>query len=156
MAYLLRRSHLRNMPKRKLLQIRLAREAGVNLPLYVINIIIWQLFVTILFPILELILRLFEHVSYYYFYPNASGFGIILEPLSAQSLSMSERAKHQIRCDWHRFSVNIGAIGRDGYRHPPSISKNAPHIDIPRKGLKHWPWRRKHVVNVTSGMNKGR
>ncbi len=156
MAYLVRRSHIRNMPKRKLLQIRLAREAGVSLSLYVTNITIWQLFVTILFPILELILGLFfRHVSYYYFYTNASGCGIILEPLTAQSLSMSERAKHQIRFDWHRFSVNVGAIGRDGYRHPPSISKNAPHIDIPRRGLKHWPWRRRHVV-AKGGLKKGR
>lgn len=154
MTYLLRRSHLRNMPKRKLLQTRLAREAGVSLSLYITNIIIWQLFVTTLFPILELLLRFFGHVSYYYFYPNASGFGIIMEPLSAQLLSMSDRAKHQIRCDWHRFSVNVGAIGRDGYRHPPSVSRNALHIDMPRKGLKHWPWRRKHVSK--SGNSKGR
>lgn len=150
MSYLLRRSHIRQMPKRKLLQIRLTREAGVSMHLYITNIIIWQLFVTILFPSLELVSRIFGYVSYYYFYPNASGFGIILEPLSAQSLSMSERAKHQIRCDWHRFSVNVGAIGRDGYRHPPSVSKHAPHIDIPRKGLKHWPWRRK--MNVQRGI----
>ena len=150
LTYLLRRSHIRKMPKRKLLQIRLAREAGVSIPLYITNIFIWQLFVTILFPSLELISRIFGYVSYYYFYPNASGFGIIWEPLSAQSLSMSERAKHQIRCDWHRFSVNVGAIGRDGYRHPPSVSKHAPHIDIPMKGLKHWPWRRK--MNVQRGI----
>jgi hypothetical protein len=75
MTYLLRRSHLRKMPKRKLLQIRLTREAGVSLPLYITNIIIWQIFVAFLFPSLELVSRCFGHVSYYYFYPNASGFG---------------------------------------------------------------------------------
>ena len=42
-----------------------------------------------------------------------------------------------------RFKIHIGGIGRDGYRHPPSIVTNLPHLDIPKKGLKHWPWRRK-------------
>lgn len=73
--YLLRRSHIRGMPKRKLLQIRLTREPGVSLPLYATNIIAWQIFVTSIFPLLEPISRLFGYVSFYYFYPNASGLG---------------------------------------------------------------------------------
>ena len=60
-----------------------------------------------------------------------------------QHMTQSKRVKHQIRCDWHRFNVNVGGIGRDGYRHPPSITKNLPHIDIPKRKMKHWPWRRK-------------
>lgn len=153
--YILRRSHIRNMPKRKLLQIRLSREDGVKPTLYIINIMAWQLFVNFVFPLLELISRMFGHVSFYYFYPNAGGFGIIFEPLSAQSFSMSKRTKSQIRCDWHRFSVNIGDIGRDGFRHPPSVERNWPHFDIPRKGWKHWPWRRKHEVDRNRYPRKG-
>eukprot|EP00814_Leptocylindrus_danicus_P012063 CAMPEP_0116013676 /NCGR_PEP_ID=MMETSP0321-20121206/5859_1 /TAXON_ID=163516 /ORGANISM="Leptocylindrus danicus var. danicus, Strain B650" /LENGTH=67 /DNA_ID=CAMNT_0003483253 /DNA_START=286 /DNA_END=489 /DNA_ORIENTATION=- len=58
---------------------------------------------------------------------------------------MSKRAKRQIRLDWHRFSVNVGNVGRDGYRHPPSVELNLPHLDVPAKGWKHWPWRRRHA-----------
>ena len=142
--YLQRRSCLRKMTKRKLLKIRTTREEGVNLAMYITNILVWQIFVTTIFPLLEPFSRLFGYVSFYYFYPNAGGFGIIFEPLSVQHLSMSKRQRSQIRLDWHRFSVNRGNVGRDGYRHPPSVEWNLPHIDVPRLGLKHWPWRRKH------------
>lgn len=145
-VYICRRSNIRNMSKRELLQIRLTRGDGVKLPLYVKNILAWQLFVNFVFPILELTARMFGYVSFYYFYPNAHGFGIIFEPLSAQSFTISKRAKSQIRCDWHRFSVNVGSVGRDGWRHPPSIERNWPHFDIPKKGWKHWPWRRQCEV----------
>lgn len=144
MAYILRRSHIRDMSKRKLLQIRLSRGEDVSTRLYITNILSWQLFVTTVWPLLEPISRMFGYVSFYYFYPNAGGVGVIFEPLSAQSLSMSKRAKSQIRCDWHRFSFNVGTIGRDGYRHPPSVERNWPHVDIPKRGWKHWPWRRRN------------
>lgn len=144
--YLLRRSVIRGMPKRRLVQLRLTRERGVTIPLYMTNLIVWQLFVNFAFPVLEPISRLFGYVSFYYFYPNASGVGIIFEPLSVQDQSMSERAKQQIRLDWHKFSVNVGSVGRDGYKHPPSVERNRPHLDIPMLGWKHWPWRRKYPV----------
>ena len=170
--YICRRSSIRNMSKRKLLKIRLTREEDVSLKLYITNILTWQIFVTLVYPLLEPMSRLFGYVSFYYFYPNASGMGkfvcrlrcfliycvdrfililhlklipgLIFEPLSAQNLPLSKRTKSQIRCDWHRFSVNIGAIGRDGYRHPPSIELHRPHLDVPAFGLKHWPWRRRY------------
>ena len=82
-------------------------------------------------------------VSFFYAYPNARGVGFIFEPRDVQHLVQSKRVKHQIRFDWHRFKINIGGIGRVGYRHPTSIVTNLPHLDIPKKGLKHWPWRRK-------------
>lgn len=146
MVYLLRRSCIRNMSTTKLLQIRLARENGVTIPLYFTNLLVWQIFVNFLFPMLEPTSRLFGYVSFYYFYPNASGMGIIFEPVAVQGLHMNKRAKHQIRLDWHRFSVNVGPPGRDGFRHPPSVERNMPHLDVPKLGWKHWPWRRKHHV----------
>ena len=130
--YLQRRSYLRKMTKRKLLKIRTTREEGVGILMYMINIMVWQLFVTIIFPILEP--------------PNADGVGFIFEPLSVQHMSMSKRQRSQIRLDWHRFSVNKGNVGRDGFRHPPSVVRNLPHIDAPKMNLKHWPWRRQHKV----------
>ena len=142
--YLQRRAHLRKMTKRKLLQIRTTREEGVNLGLHVTNIFAWQVFVTSVFPILEPLSRLCGFVSFYYFYPNANGCGIIFEPVSVQHLPIKKRQRSQLRLDWHKFSFNVGQIGRDGYRHPPSIERNLPHLDVPRLQLKHWPWRRKH------------
>lgn len=144
--YLLRRSHLRSMQKRKLLKIRLTREDGVSLSLYVKNLAAWQFFVNCMFVILEPLSKVGGYCCFYYFYPNAGGCGLIFEPLNAQHLPMSKRSKKQIRLDYHRFSLNIGNIGRDGYRHPPSIERNLPHIDIPQLQMKHWPWRRRHKV----------
>ena len=148
MIYLLRRSCIRKMPKRRLVKIRLTKETGVTIPLYITNLLVWQIFVTFIFPLLEPISRLFGYVSFYYFYPNASGLGVIFEPVAVQDLPMNKRAKHQIRLDWHKFSVNVGGIGRDGYRHPPSVERNLPHLDIPKLGWKHWPWRRKFKHRV--------
>lgn len=142
--YLQRRSHLRKMTKRKLLQIRTTREEGVNLGLHVTNIVAWQVFVTSIFPILEPLSRVCGFVSFYYFYPNANGCGIIFEPLSVQHLPMKKRQRSQLRLDWHKFSFNVGKIGRDGFRHPPSVERNLPHFDVPQLQMKHWPWRRKH------------
>mmetsp|Transcript_1366 Transcript_1366/g.1831 ORF Transcript_1366/g.1831 Transcript_1366/m.1831 type:complete len:196 (-) Transcript_1366:226-813(-) len=142
--YLSRRSYLRQMSKRKLLQIRTSREDCTTFTLYMTTVAVWQLFVFV-FPIVETVARMFGKVSFFYSYPNAGGLGFILEPRRAQHLSISKRTKQQIRFDWHRFSVNVGGIGREGYRHPPSIEMNRPHVDIPSKGLKHWPWRRRFV-----------
>lgn len=73
--YICRRSSIRNMSKRKLLKIRLTREEDVSLKLYITNVLTWQLFVTLVYPLLEPMSRLFGYVSFYYFYPNASGMG---------------------------------------------------------------------------------
>lgn len=141
-VYLARRSNIRKLSKRKLWQIRTTREPGVSISLFLIMLLAWQSFVFI-FPLVEPIAKVCSHVSFFYTYPNAGGIGVILEPLNVQHLSQSQRAKHQIRFDWHRFNLNVGGVGRDGYRHPPSIVMNVPHLDVPSKGLKHWPWRRR-------------
>ena len=145
LVYLARRSQLRNMPKRTILRIRTTREPGVSRRLFFVLVISWQLFVLTIFPLAEPVARLFGRTVLYYTYPNAHGAGIILEPLDVQHLPASKRTREQIRFDWHRFSVNRGGVGRDGYRHPPAVKLNLPHIDLPRRGLKHWPWRRKFV-----------
>jgi hypothetical protein len=141
--YLARRSYLRNMKKRKLWNIRTTRERDVSLRLYLLTLFSWQLFV-VMFPIVECVARMCRHVSFFYSYPNAGGVGIIFEPRDIQHYNQSQRAKQQIRFDWHRFNLNIGDTGRDGYKHPPAIELCLPHLDIPKKGLKHWPWRRRH------------
>ena len=139
--YIARRSNIRKMSKRKLWKIRTTREPMVSFRLYLAMILSWQAFVVI-FPLVEFVARCFSQVSFFYTYPNAGGVGVILEPLKVQHMKASKRAKHQIRFDWHRFNLNVGDIGRDGWRHPPKAEMNVPHLDIPRWGMKHWPWRR--------------
>ena len=141
-AYLARRSYLRKMSIQKLWHFRTTREPGVTLQLYFIILLTWQAFVVV-FPIVEPIAMCLGQVSFFYSYPNAKGVGIIFEPANVQHLPQSQRTKHQIRCDWHRFSINVGGIGRDGYRHPPSVIMNLPHIDWHKNKMKHWPWRRR-------------
>lgn len=143
--YIARRSFLRKMSKRKLWKIRTTREAGVSLNLYALTLLSWQVFV-LLFPVIESIALLCRHVSFFYSYPNAGGVGVIFEPINVQHLNQSKRVKEQIRLDWHRFQVNTGDIGRDGYKHPPALELCLPHVDIPKRGVKHWPWRRRYKV----------
>ena len=143
LIYLTRRAHLRKMTVRQLWKIRTVREPGVPVSLYLTFLMVWQVLV-IFFPIIEPIVRFgWNRVCFFYSYPNASGCGIILEPTNVQHLKQSERTKHQVRLDWHRFSLNVGNVGREGYRHPPTVERNLPHIDYPKLGLKHWPWRRR-------------
>jgi hypothetical protein len=141
-VYLARRAHLRHVRKRDIWVYRTTRNEGVTWRLYAVALLAWQIFVAV-FPVVEPLARLFGFVSFMYDYPNAHGFGYILEPLAVQPLSMSQRTRQQIRLDWHAFSMNVGQVGRDGYRHPPSVKRNLPHLDAPRWGIKHWPWRRR-------------
>ena len=141
--YLARRSHVRQQTMKTMLGHRIERESGVSIPRHISFLIAWQSFVAF-FPILEPLARLFlGYCCFYFSYPNAQGFGLIMEPLDIQHLPLSKRSKQQIRFDWHKFSINV--VGRDGYRHPPSKEMNRPHIDAPRWGIKHWPWRRRHT-----------
>jgi len=145
--YLARRSHLRSCKKREIFKVRTTREEGVSRRFHVLLVLIWQLFVLSIFPLSEPLAMMFGRTSFYFTYPNAHGFGIIAEPLRIQHLKASKRAKEQIRFDWHRFSVNIGRADRFGNMHPPSVTRNLPHLDYPKKGLKHWPWRRTFPQN---------
>ena len=140
--YLFRRANLRRTTPFDILRVRTTLEHGVSLQLFALYIIAWQLLVMV-FPLSESAARLCGHASFFYSYPNARGGGYILEPLAVQHLPGNRRAREQFRLDWHRFSYNVGKVGRDGYRHPPAVQRNLPHFDYPRKQLKHWPWRRK-------------
>jgi hypothetical protein len=149
--YLTRRAHIRLVRKRDIWSYRTTRNPGMSLPLYILSLLAWQFFATCLYPIIEPIATVcFGYVSFMYDYPNAHGVGYILEPITAQSLCMSKRTKTQIRFDWHEFEINVGKVGRDGYRHPPCVTYNLPHIDIPQLGVKHWPWRRRRQSSTTT------
>ncbi len=122
--------------------------------LYLTILLAWQAFVVV-FPLLEPVSRCLGQCSFFYSYPNAGGVGIIFEPRDVQHMKQNYRVKHQVRLDWHRFKLNVGGVGREGYRHPPSVVKNLPHLDIPKMGLKHWPWRRRIQVGDTRGWDQG-
>ena len=145
LLYLFRRANLRRTTPYDILRIRTTLEHGVSLQLFALYIIAWQLLVVV-FPLSESAARLFGHASFFYSYPNARGGGYILEPLAVQHLPGNQRAREQFRLDWHRFRYNVGDVGRDGYRHPPTVQRNLPHFDYPRKHLKHWPWRRRRKL----------
>lgn len=147
LAYLARRATLRKTTMWGIFQIRTVRERGVSWPMFAVFLAAWQLFVAF-FPFTESFARLCGYASFFYSYPNANGGGYILEPLWIQQAPASKRTKEQLRLDWHRFKYNVGDVGRDGFRHPPTLQRNLPHIDLPRKGLKHWPWRRKYYSKM--------
>ena len=154
-AYVARRARIRRIRKRDIWAYRTTKVDGTPWALYGTSILAWQAFVLLLYPVVEPLARLFGHVSFMYDYPNARGVGYILEPLEVQHLSMSKRTRGQIRLDWHAFSVNVGRVGRDGHRHPPSVSRNLPHIDAPRWGVRHWPWRRREGTGQVPARPRG-
>lgn len=172
LLYLARRANLRQMTIWEIWRIRTTREEGVSRSLFAGMVMAWQVLVLI-FPIVEPCARfggsfrgfLFgntptrpvreypkntDHAGwtiFFYSYPKAQGGGYILEPLVCQHLGANQRAKQQIRLDWHSFKYNIGPLGRDGFRHPPTVERNLPHIDIPRYQMRHWPWRRHYKLS---------
>jgi hypothetical protein len=149
MLYLARRAHLRRMTMRDIWRIRTTRELGISRSLFGALILAWQLLVA-LYPWIEPIAWKCGYACFFYTYPKAKGGGYILEPLSCQRLASNLRTRQQVRFDWHRFKYNVGAIGRDGYRHPPTIQRNLPHFDVPQRQVKHWPWRRRHFHPLAS------
>ena len=163
LLYLARRSNVRgpHMTIRSLLHIRTTREPNVSLSLYLLTLLAWQAFVAI-FPVVELVaVVVFDRVTFLYSYPNAGGVGWIAEPRGVQDLDYKVRVKEQVRLDWHRFPVNVGRVGKDGWRHPPCVLRNRVHLDIPKRGMKHWPWRRRRRRTIkvydtgTSNNHKG-
>jgi len=152
--YLSRRAHIRRESIGTMWRYRTQREPGVSIPLYFTFLLVWQCFVLV-WPFVESALVLIlKRCSLFYSYPNAKGFGFIAEPLTLQHLPLSKRTKQQFRMDWHQFTINIGPIGRDGFRHPPSVRLNRPHIDAPQLGMKHWPWRRQHPPPLQQSKKK--
>jgi hypothetical protein len=142
--YLARRANLRKLSMLQILRTRTTKEPGLSLLMFVLCLVAWQTLV-VSYPVTELLLaRSCGYTLFFYSYPKANGGGYILEPLSVQDLPSNQRTRAQIRLDWHRFKFNRGNVGRDGFRHPPATIRNLPHIDVPLKGIKHWPWRRRH------------
>ena len=55
------------------------------------------------------------------YYANAKGAG----------LNITKNSDRILGIDWHKFKIGGRKTGK---------IINRPHIDIPNKGVKHWPW----------------
>lgn len=140
-AYILRRSRLhKRLRPGDVVRMHTARD-GMSFKHFVTCLLCWQVFVAFLWPALELACRLKSHASFLYYYPKAAGLGIVMEPLSCMHLPGGKRRKYQVRVDWHQIPINVGPCARNGFRHPPTIRRNLPHVDIPARSIRHWPWR---------------
>jgi hypothetical protein len=140
-AYVVRRSRLHTrLSTKDVVRMHLTRD-GMSLPHFLACLLAWQCFVAFIWPPLELGCRVANHASFFYYYSKAGGMGIVLEPLNCMHLPGGKRRKYQTRLDWHQIPINIGPCARNGFRHPPTIRRNLPHIDVPRLGVRHWPWR---------------
>ena len=78
--------------------------------------------------------------------PNANGCGLLVEQIAPAGSRRPGTAAQFLRVDWHRFRTNVGAPGRPYEhggvsRHPPAVDLNLPHLDLPSRGVRHWPWR---------------
>jgi hypothetical protein len=126
----------------------------MRLPHFLLCLCAWQCFACV-YPVLELCARRYQHSAFFFYYPNAGGAGLVFEPLHVLDQPYRKRRKEQVRLDWHRFDLNVGNIGRGGFRHQPAITVNLPHIDAPLRSLKHWPWRRVHEPNQHGSDSSG-
>ena len=160
-VYCHRRASLHSLTPREVLRRHLTKEpewpAGIRGVVgFWMSAAIWLLGFQLCYPLLEIGLRPFGLASFYYYYPNANGFGLLVEKIKTQS-----QKRQVLRLDWHRFNVNVGRPGRPyeyggTSRHGPSIELNLPHIDLPMRGVRHWPWRQYTGVMLQSSVAKAR
>lgn len=92
----------------------------------------------------------------FYDYPGANGCGMIIEERTAQQAgheyfadgaAAGRRRAQLLRLDWHRFklcSLPVPSKPRSRGSEPRqhrAVHVNLPHLDLPRAGVEHWPWR---------------
>jgi len=95
----------------------------------------------LLYPLAEPLAALLGYSLFYFYYPNADGAGLIFQPRKTSwSLGRSPLSEN-IRLDWHRFNINVGAPLPTGGFAPPKRQLNLPHINSAARRLRTWPWR---------------
>ena len=147
-CYCLRRGVLHELGAREVARRHCTFESGWppgprGVAGFALSVAAWLLLYLPVYPLLEPALRVKGIASFYYYYPNANGAGVLFERLSDR--------KQVLRLDWHRFQINVGKSGRKYAhggvsRHPPAVLLNLPHIDLPTLGVRHWPWRQYTAV----------
>lgn len=145
--YCFRRAALHKLTAAEVLRRHLTYEPGWPAGFrgrvgFAASFIAWLALFQPIYPLLELGLRMNNLASFFYYYPNANGAGLLVQRISPK--------EQVLRLDWHRFNVNVGMAGKTaecglGYeyvsRHPPSMQLNRLHCDFPTMGVRHWPWR---------------
>ena len=102
----------------------------------------WLFIFQPVYPLLEALLYPFDLAAFWFYYPKARGSGLVIDGCALRRNGKRGNAAQVFRLDWHRFDVNVGrAYPPPGGRHPPSVTCNLPHIDLPQRGVRHWPWR---------------
>lgn len=129
-AYVLRRAAFHSMPPGEVLRRHVEEPHPKRLACH----LGWVLFACTLWwwvePIVALVSRGELSVLFYY-YPKAAGAGVLLA---------SRKGEQLVRLDWHRFLLCCRQSAT-----PPGHVKiyvNLPHVDLPTRGVQHWPWRR--------------
>ena len=103
----------------------------------------WALCFLPVYPALELSLFPLGLASFYFYFPKARGAGIVVDSRERRRAGARGTAAQVLRLDWHRFEINVGKAypPPNTGRHPPAVTYNLPHLDLPTYGVRHWPWR---------------
>ena len=111
--------------------------------LHLAHVAAWLLAFQPLYPLLELALLPCDLASFWFYYPKARGCGLIIDLREKRRQGARGNRAQLIRLDWPRFEINVGKAypPPNSGRHPPSVLCNLPHIDLPQRSLRHWPWR---------------
>ena len=157
-AYCFRRAVLHNLSPFEVLRRHVQWESGWPAGArgvigFWASVLAWLVIFCPAYPLLAFGLRPAGFSSFFYYYPNANGAGLLIERLSP----LREQV---LRVDWHRFNVKVGKPGRPFEQsglfglplgvshHPPAIELNLPHLDF--GSVRHYPWKQ-HTNLFLSG-----
>ena len=123
-----------HMPNKPVLQGRLWHLAHVSA---------WILLFQPVYPIIEMALYPWDLAAFWFYYPSARGAGLVIESRELRRRGKRGSRAQVFRLDWHRFELNVGKAypPPNTGRHPPSVLCNLPHVDLPQRSVRHWPWR---------------
>ena len=111
--------------------------------LHLAHVAAWLLLFQPIYPLLECALFPCDMAAFWFYYPRANGCGLVIDSCARRRAGKRGNAAQCFRLDWHRFDLNVGKAYPPPHngRHPPSLSFNLPHIDLPQNSVRHWPWR---------------
>ena len=111
--------------------------------MHLAHVAAWLLLFQPIYPLLECALFPCDMAAFWFYYPRANGCGLVIDSRARRRAGKRGNAAQCFRLDWHRFDLNVGKAYPPPHqgRHPPSMSFNLPHIDLPQHSVRHWPWR---------------
>jgi hypothetical protein len=133
------------------------------------HVLLWLLLFQPVYPLLEVFLFPFDKAAFWFYCerghryhgtappaptdhpclvhrppdPKARGSGLVIDSRALRRSGKRGNAAQVFRLDWHSFHLNVGQAYPPPHtgRHPPKVSCNLPHVDLPTRGVRHWPWR---------------